>query len=158
MRVARQIGGKSLFAANDANTDTTVARLPKPACLSGTRDPAASHLSWVAPDNGGAVITNYQIFRGTSPGAEVLIGQTGGPHTAYHDTTADPSVAHYYYVVKAINSAGTGDASNEIDLIVTPLPPPEDVCIAPGLTKLTDPSGDNHAVLGLVGPAQIGRA
>src|ERR1051326_635391 len=35
MRVARQSGGKTLFASYDNNTDTTVANAPKPACLSG---------------------------------------------------------------------------------------------------------------------------
>src|SRR5207248_7710607 len=44
MRVARQSGGKTLLASYDTNTDTTTAKIPKPACLSGTRDPLASHL------------------------------------------------------------------------------------------------------------------
>src|SRR5438477_1472019 len=60
MRVARQSGGKSLFASNDANTDTTLAQVAKPSCLSGTRDSEGSHLTWKAPDNGGADITKYQ--------------------------------------------------------------------------------------------------
>src|SRR5207253_552708 len=51
MRVARQSGGKSLFASNDSATDTTAARIPRPPCLSGTRDPSASHLTWKAPDD-----------------------------------------------------------------------------------------------------------
>src|SRR5438067_2323130 len=50
MRVARQSGGKSLLASNDVNINEPAA--PKPPCLSGTRDPSASHLSWKAPDNG----------------------------------------------------------------------------------------------------------
>jgi len=146
MRVARQSGGKSLFAS----FDTAEPVAPKPPCLSGTRDPAASHLTWKAPDNGGSDIINYQIFRGTSPGGEVLLGQTGNAKTTFDDTTADPSVAHYYYVVKAINAIGTGPQSNEVNLIVVVPPPPEDVCALPGLTKLTDPSGDTSAILGIV--------
>ncbi len=143
MRVARQIGGKTIYASYDSMTDTTVALAPKPACLSGTRTPAASQLSWIAPDNRGADITNYQIFRGTSPGSEVLIGQTGSNKTLYTDTTADPNVATYYYYVKAINSVGTGNPSNEIPLVVVPPPPIENVCALPGRTILTDPAGDN---------------
>ena len=92
MRVARQTGGKSLFATNDANTDTTTALLPKPPCLSGTRDVVSSHLTWKAPDNGGSDIINYQIFRGTSPGSEVFLGQTGNAKTAFEDLTTDPFV------------------------------------------------------------------
>src|SRR5438477_10508626 len=156
MRVARQSGGKSLFDFMDGTADTTSALVPKPACLSGMRNPLAAHLTWKAPDNRGADIVNYQIFRGDAPGNEVLIGQTGVARTDFNDPTADASVAHYYYVVKAINSAGAGDQSNEIDLPVTPLPAPEDICKAPGLTKLTDPAGDNHVVLGLVGPPTPG--
>jgi hypothetical protein len=121
MRVARQSGGKSLFASNDANTDTTTALLPKPPCLSGVRDETASYLSWKAPDNGGSDITGYQILRGpTSGGEAIIIANTASTKTAYVDTTADPTVADYYYTVKAINGVGTGSASNEIDLKVGP--------------------------------------
>jgi PKD repeat protein len=144
MRVARQSGGKSLFAS----FDTAEPVAPKPPCLSGTRDPAASHLIWKAPDNGGSDIVNYQILRGISPGGEVLLSQTD--KTAFDDTTTDPAVSHYYYVVKAVNGVGTSGSSNEANLtVVVPLPP-EDVCALPGLTKLTDPSGDTSAILGIV--------
>src|SRR5438309_2622694 len=151
MRVARQSGGKSLFASNDSATDTTAARIPRPPCLSGTRDAAASHLTWKAPDNGGSDIIGYQILRGTTFGTEsVIVANTGNAKTTFDDTTADPSVPHYFYVVKAINAIGTGPQSNEIDLAVVVPPPPENVCALPGLTKLTDPSGDTSAILGIV--------
>jgi len=146
MRVARQSGGKGLFAAND----TVEPAAPKPPCLSGTRDSAGSHLSWKAPDNGGSDIVNYQVFRGTSPGGEVFLGQTGNTKTTFDDATADPTVAHYYYVLKATNAVGSGASSDEVDLIVVNPPPAENVCALPGLTRLTDPSGDTSAVLGVV--------
>src|SRR5438067_11915059 len=149
MRVARQSGGKSIFASFDVNVNEPAA--PKPACLSGTRDPSASHLTWKAPDNGGSGIQGYQILRGTTAGsATVIVNNTGSDKTTYNDTTANPAVAHYFYIVKAINGIGTGTQSNEIDLTVTPLPPVENLCNAPGLTKLTDPSGDTSAALGVV--------
>jgi len=144
MRVARQSGGKPLFS----NFDPVEPAAPKPPCLSGMRDPAASHLSWKAPDNGGSDIVNYQILRGTSPGAESLLAQTN--RTTFDDTTADPAVTHYYYVVKAINASGTGPQSNEVDLTVVNPPPPENVCALPGFTKLTDASGDTSAIIGIV--------
>jgi PKD repeat protein len=159
MRVARQSGGKTLFASYDGSTDTTTALPPKPPCLSGTRDPSASHLSWKVPDNGGSNITGYQILRGTSSGGErVLVANTGNTNTKIDDTTADPSVAHYFYTVKAINSNGTviGLASNEIDLVVVVPPPPENVCALPGLTKLTDAQGDTQALIGVTSPAPPG--
>ena len=146
MRVARQSGGKGLYAGQDMAEPVA----PKPPCLSGARDSAASHLTWKAPDNGGSDIVNYQIFRGTAPGSEVFLGQTGNARTTYNDTAADPSVAHYFYVVKAVNAIGVGSSSNEVNLIVVSPPPSENVCVLPGLTKLTDPSGDTSAVLGIV--------
>ncbi|PYK07208.1 MAG: hypothetical protein DME66_01960, partial [Verrucomicrobia bacterium] len=87
-------------------------------------------------------------LRGTSPGGEVLLGQTD--KTTFDDTTANPAVSHYYYVVKAVNGVGTSSSSNEANLTVVVPPPPEDVCALPGLTKLTDPSGDTSAILGIV--------
>ncbi len=140
MRVARQSGGKSLFASKD--TAEPVA--PKPPCLSGTRDATASHLSWKAPDNGGSDITNYQILRGTTSGSEVILvtGLAGDTKTTYDDLTADPSVPDYFYVVKAINTSGIGLKSNEVDLKVGPslIPPLTYSCS--GVNVITDPAGD----------------
>jgi hypothetical protein len=144
MRVARQFGGKSLFS----QFDTAEPALPKPPCLSGTRDSAASHLTWKMPDNGGSDITGYQILRGTTSGGEtVLVPNTGNTKTTYNDATALPSVPDYFYVVKAINAIGIGLQSNEVDLSVTVTPLPPSACILPGLPILTDPTGDELDML-----------
>jgi hypothetical protein len=112
MRVARQSGGKTLLAQFDPAEPI----LPKAACLSGVRDCSAVHLSWKAPDNGGSDISGYVILRGTSPGSEtVLVANTGNANTTFDDPV-DPSTRHYFYVVKAINSPGTGPISNEADM------------------------------------------
>jgi hypothetical protein len=114
MRVARQSGGKPLLAQFDPTPAEPA--VPKPPCLSAKRDCAASHLSWKAPDNGGADIISYQVFRGTASGGPYIpLGPTGNAQTTFDDTT-DPSVRHYFYVVKAINAQGTGLVSNEVDL------------------------------------------
>ncbi|MFC5489463.1 hypothetical protein [Dokdonella soli] len=119
MRVARQSGGKSLLAP----FDPVEPQAPKRACLAGSRDPTAAHLSWKVPDNGGADINNYAILRGTAAGGETLLGYTKGPTGSFDDTTADPNVGSYYYTVKALNSGGIGTASNEVKLTaVAPLP------------------------------------
>jgi hypothetical protein len=143
LRVARQSGGKTLLASYDGNTDTTTALAPKPPCLSGTRDTSASHLTWKAPDNRGSAIVNYLIFRGTTSGNEVQIGQTGVPKNSFEDTSADPNVAHYFYQVKAVNSSGTpvSNFSNEIDLPISAALL-ETPCALPGLTILQDGSND----------------
>jgi len=150
MRVARQSGGKPLFSQFDSTEPT----LAKPPCLSGIRFANVSHLSWKAPDNGGSDITGYEILRGTSSGSETpLLDTLGHPiivsKTTYDDTTVDPSVAHYFYVVKAVNGIGIGPQSNEIDLPVTPQPPPETPCTPPGLTKLTDAKGDTQPIIAI---------
>src|SRR5713101_5379959 len=158
MRVARQTGGKSLFASNDANTDTTTALLPKPPCLAGTRDVVSSHLSWKAPDNGGSPIVNYQIFRGTSSGSEVFLGQTGNAKTTFEDVSTDPSVPDYFYVVKAINAVGTGPQSNEIDLKVSPPQPPALPYSCSGTDLITDSAGEGAIGSGLTFTAVMDRA
>src|SRR5439155_1126672 len=63
-------------------------------------------LTWTAPSSdGGSTITNYEIYRGTSPGGEAKVSEVGNVLT-FHDTT-------YYYTVAAVNIAGTGPQSNE---------------------------------------------
>ncbi len=149
MRVARQTGGKPLFSLFDSQFDTTAAVLPKPPCLSGTRDPLGSHLTWKVPDNGGADIVKYEIWRGTASGNETKLFTTLNPDPNYTDVNP-PSSLHLFYYVKAINSVGTGTQSNEIDLTVVLPPLPQSACVIPGLTKLTDPAGDTSLVLGAV--------
>jgi fibronectin type 3 domain-containing protein len=74
-------------------------------------------LTWLAPlSNGGAGITAYEVWRGTSPGGEVKIATLGNVLSF-----VDPTVVRrttYYYVVRAVNGFGlTGPYSNEISLI-----------------------------------------
>ncbi len=149
MRIARQSGGRTLLAAFDSMTDTTTALAPKPPCLSGTRTAAESLLSWKVPDNGGTEIVNYKIYRSNASGAEVFIGQTGNATPSYRDLNP-PADAHLFYRVLAVNAVGEGGLSNEIDLTATVLPPVQSVCLAPGLTILSDKAADTSAALGLV--------
>jgi hypothetical protein len=151
MRVARQSGGKGLLAQFDPIEPVS----PNRACLSGARDPTAAHLSWKIPDNGGADIDNYLIFRGTASGNETLLGETAGPANSYDDSSADPNVADYYYMVKAVNTSGSGHFSDEVKLEVVVPPAPESICKAPGITVATDSSGD-ATIAGTGSPAPAG--
>jgi hypothetical protein len=145
MRVARQSGGKSLFA----NLDTTEPVAAKPPCLSGTRDPSASHLTWKAPDNGGSDIVLYQIFRGTSPGTEILLGQTD--RTTFNDRRQIQRCLTTITVSKrSTPSAPAIRVTRWTSSVVTRRLRKMSAGSRP--KKLTDPAGDNHAVLGIAGP------
>lgn len=151
MRLARQSGGRTLFASQDSLNDGPNAPIaPKPPCLSGTRDMSASHLNWIAPDNGGSDILYYKVFRGTTAGGETFLADTGSvaipnARTSYDDATADPAVEHYFYKVQAVSAVGISALSNEVDLVVAALPPVQTPCTLPGITVLTDKSGDSAA-------------
>jgi PKD domain len=139
-KVARQTGGKSLYAQYDPVEPTT----PKAPYLDGVRYAAKAVLNWNAPDNGGSDLTAYRVLRGTSPGSETQIATVSGDKNQYVDASVDPSVAEYYYTVVAVNGVGAGPASNELGLTVSADPPlPPTPCKAPGLPILTDDSGDS---------------
>jgi PKD repeat protein len=139
-KVARQTGGKSLYAQYDPVEPTT----PKAPYLAGIRFSSKATLTWNAPDHGGSDLTAYRILRGTSPGSETQIATVSGDKNQYVDASVDSSVGEYFYEVVAVNGQGAGPASNELGLTVSPDPPaPPDPCIAPGLTILTDASGDS---------------
>ena len=118
MRVARQIGGKPLLSQFDPNPAEPA--VPKAPCLTGSRNASGVHLSWRVPDNGGADIVGYRIFRGTASGNEVFLAQTD-PKTSFDDITADPSMPAYYYVraVNAVDASG-GTPSQEVNFAATP--------------------------------------
>ncbi len=70
-------------------------------------------LSWTAPTG---TVTGYNIYRGTSPGAESatpINGSTPVISTAYVDTGSSVP-ATYFYTVKAVNSGGPSPASTGI--------------------------------------------
>jgi hypothetical protein len=94
LRIARQSGGKGLFAQFDT-PEPVVAKSPY---LTGYRDDMASYLTWNAPDSGGSGISAYKIYRrGSSGGAETLIGQASPKATSYNDRNVDAAVTTYTY-------------------------------------------------------------
>jgi fibronectin type 3 domain-containing protein len=85
-----------------------------PTGLVANGGPGFIFLNWTAPVNVGIPpLTQYAIYRGTSSGGygSPLITLDSNIAT-YNDTTATPGT-QYYYVVKAINTAGSSLASNE---------------------------------------------
>ena len=69
-------------------------------------------LNWFSPiDNGGSLVTEYRIYRGTSSGQYTLIFLTSD--TSFTDTLVSAGIT-YYYIVTAINSVGESLSSNEV--------------------------------------------
>jgi len=86
--------------------------------LSATAGDGSVTLSWSVATDGGSPVSSYDVYRGTSPGSETLLG----PVTAATDT--DTSVTNgttYYYEVSAINDVGQGSLSDEV--AATPFAP-----------------------------------
>ncbi|MGA9996674.1 MAG: fibronectin type III domain-containing protein, partial [Pyrinomonadaceae bacterium] len=146
--IARQSGGRRLFAANDPQEPAAPAA---PFLVSATRITQGVDVKWNAPDNGGSPITGYNILRGTASGGETLLATVDASKTTYIDTNANSST-NYFYKVAATNNSGTGQNSNEVSLsVVTSGGNP---CSVPGVPVVTDASGD-QTILGGVSTAPI---
>jgi fibronectin type 3 domain-containing protein len=81
-------------------------------------------LTWYAPSSdGGAAITNYNVYRGTSSGGETHLTTIGNVLTLT-DTSVTNGVT-YFYMVSATNSAGEGVLSSESSAtpVTTPTAP-----------------------------------
>ena len=137
--IARQSGGKRLFAANDPNPAEPLAPAP-PRVDSVVRDGTGIvHLAWSQPDNGGSAITSYKVYRRASNGSYGAPLATVPPGvTTYDDSTADPATA-YFYKVTAVNSIGEGLNCSEFPITA---PPPIDPCSGAGFLVDSDPTGD----------------
>jgi O-glycosyl hydrolase/aryl-phospho-beta-D-glucosidase BglC (GH1 family) len=101
-------------ASNQANATTTAVAPSAPTNLTATAVSSGQiNLSWTAPTTGGTV--TYSVYRGTTsgftPGSGNLV-TSGLSGTTYSNTGLSASTT-YYYVVEAVNSAGTSPASNQ---------------------------------------------
>ena len=69
-------------------------------------------LTWAAPtDVGNPAYTEFDVYRSTTSGSYgAKIGSTPANSLTYNDTTPTTGTL-YYYVVKAVNTAGSGPAS-----------------------------------------------
>ncbi len=133
--IVRQSGGKRMFAEFDP---AEPAAPPAPQIGTALQSANGVLLTWQAPDNGGAALTSYLIYRGTASGAEKLIATVNATKVSYLDRAAKSGT--YYYRVAAKNKYGTSPMCGEVASI--PAPPPQSACTAPGITVVTDATGD----------------
>ncbi|HXZ23109.1 MAG TPA: fibronectin type III domain-containing protein, partial [Methanomassiliicoccales archaeon] len=78
-------------------------------------------VAWSAPvANGGTNVTGYNVYRGDASGGETLF-TTIGNVTSYNDTSV--AIGHkYFYKVCAINAAGNGTRSAEVNATAMTVP------------------------------------
>ena len=105
-------------SAGEGNMSSVISALPNPPSpatepgpprnLDGEAGDGYVNLTWLAPsDDGGAAITNYKVYRGTSSGSTTLL-ETIGVQLWYNDTTAEEGKT-YFYQVTAFNPVGEGE-------------------------------------------------
>jgi LPXTG-motif cell wall-anchored protein len=77
-------------------------------------------LTWDAPSSAGSsAITSYDVYRATSSGGYgTVLGTVNAGTLTYNDTTAVPGTP-YFYIVKAVNTAGSSPASSEVTATAT---------------------------------------
>jgi hypothetical protein len=124
--VARQSGGPRLFAQFDP---PAVAPPAAPQLVSAVPQSAGAGVlvSWLEPDNGGAPITAYKIYRSDNTnggsGHEVLVATVSNSptqtNTKYIDSAAitTPTITDFFYHVIAVNSAGESGFCQEKDIL-----------------------------------------
>ena len=141
-------GPRSNEASATPNPPATVPDAPT--ALGATAGDGTIALVWSPPgSDGGSLITNYRIYRGTTSGGESLLTEIGNV-LAYTDSGLANGVT-YYYQVSAVNAVGEGPRSNEAS--ATPTAP----ATVPGAPRnLQATAGDGHVTLNWQAPASDG--
>src|SRR5436190_1933990 len=89
-----------------------------PQNLQASPDDGKNYLGWQAPSsNGGAAITRYRVFRGTTSSNQTLVTSGGCGNLGVRSEERRVGKEYgqkYYYFDSADNSAGTGAPSNVV--------------------------------------------
>lgn len=136
--VARQMGGKGLFAAFD-----TPPGPPAQPLATATYEDTSVRLSWLQPADGGRAIKRYRVYRTQTGQAEKLIGTLSAATFTFVDRGFNPA-KNPRYEVRAANVYGESGEKSGCDNRLVPVgpPPPVNPCAEPGAVVVTDPSGD----------------
>jgi fibronectin type 3 domain-containing protein len=139
--------GESLFSKEVNATPATVPSAPK--FLTAISGDSHVNLTWQKPDNNnGAAITNYTIYRYTSPGENLRIYQLENV-TFYSDNNDIVNGLTYYYNITANNSVGESTYSNEVSAF-----PASDVPTEP--MNLSVQHGNGYIILTWDVPTYLG--
>jgi hypothetical protein len=133
--ITRQSGGKRMFAANDP-AEPLLAGAPN-VTANANGSGTAIDLVWPVPDNGGATITSYKVYRKFGTGSFTLLATVSEPR--YTDTSFMPLTTDNSYRVTAVNSIGEGPYCRDITVGTGPT---EFACIEPGITTNNDTNPD----------------
>jgi len=105
--------------SNGATATPAGASLPSaPRNLAASAGNGQVGLGWTVPSsNGGAAITSYRVFRGSSSSNTLIVTSGGCANLGAVTSCTDTGLTNgqsYYYIVSAVNSAGQGPPSNGV--------------------------------------------
>lgn len=119
--------GLTMYVWNGTSTASSTALASKvppspPRAGSATPWPGAVALTWSAPiTSGSGTLSGYDLFRGTSTGAETWLAHFGPGVTSYNDTAVVNGVTYYYNLsANATQGSWTGTSSSSIEMSATP--------------------------------------
>ena len=142
--IARQTTGPRMYAEFDPGPPASTPAAP---ALRGTRNTHGVSLNWSIPDPGQAPITSFVVERSTNNLGWISLTTMAPTATKYDDGSAIDTASTYRYRVSAANVFGSGAKSNT----VSPALPTQTICTPPGITVLTDGTGDTAGLVTLYG-------
>jgi hypothetical protein len=111
--IARQMSGKGLYAAFDQS-----AGVPASPLLQGSYSGGKARLTWSTPDDRGAPLTGYRIYKKAVTGVfEQYLGVSASTNS-FEETIPAGSTAEYK--VTAVNELGEGLACRSVAVTATP--------------------------------------
>ena len=111
-----------------------------PTGLTATAGDAKVTLTWTAPGSGGAPISGYNVYLGTSPSGEAAapVNRASLVTATSYKVTGLVNGTTYYFRVTAVNRVGEGQRSNEVKAVPVGVPgAPAGLTVSPGDARAT---------------------